>query len=166
MVATLDRNLRRLADIVARDLGVSILDLPGAGAAGGLGGGLVAFAGGQLEPGIGLVIRAVNLEKRLRHADLCLTGEGAIDASSAFGKTAVGVARAARAAGCPTIALAGAIGEGAENVHAEGVDAIFSLCDRPLTLEEAIGQAATLLERAACQAVRCFLAGRSGKGTR
>src|SRR5206468_1499040 len=97
--------------------------LPGAGAAGGLGAGLVAFAGGVLTPGIDLVIAAVGLADRLRGADLCLTGEGALDASSAFGKTAVGVARLARMLGVPCLALAGSIGIGAEAVLSEGIDA-------------------------------------------
>ena len=101
MVERLDRNLAHFAAIVERDLGVAIKDLPGSGAAGGLGGGLVAFAGGKLEPGIKLVIEAVKLAERLENADLCLTGEGAIDAQSAFGKTAVGVARLARSLRLP-----------------------------------------------------------------
>ena len=119
----------------------SIRDLPGAGAAGGLGGGLVAFASGTLEPGVALVLGAVGLADRLRDADLCLTGEGAIDASSAFGKTAVGVARLARSLGCPTLALAGTIGPGAEAVLDEGIDAYFSICPGPISLDEAIAQA-------------------------
>jgi glycerate kinase len=164
MIAGLDRNLDRFAQIVARDLELSIRDLPGAGAAGGLGAGLVAFAAGRLEPGVALVIDAVGLAGRLRGADLCLTGEGAIDASSAFGKTAVGVARLARTLGCPTIALAGTIGPGAEAVHAEGIDAYFSLCPGPISLDEAMGQGAALLERAAAEVVRTFLAGRPIRG--
>jgi glycerate kinase len=162
MVRTLDRNLAHFAEVVARDLGRSVHDLPGAGAAGGLGGGLVAFAEGRLERGITLVMRAAGLADRLRGADLCLTGEGAIDASSAFGKTAVGVARLAREAGCPTVALAGALAPGAEAVLAEGVDAMFSLCNRPMELDEAVARAGELLQSVAGQAVRCFLAGRSG----
>ena len=160
IIADLDRNLAHYAQVVARDLGPEIRDLAGAGAAGGLGGGLVAFASGRLEPGVALVIDAVDLARRLRGADLCLTGEGAIDASSAFGKTAVGVARLARSFGCPTIALAGTIGHGAESVLAEGIDAYFSLCDGPMDLTEAVARSAELLERAAAQAVRAFLAGR------
>jgi glycerate kinase len=160
MVSVLDRNLEHFARVVERDLGDSIRDLPGSGAAGGLGGGLVAFASGRLEPGISLVIRAVGLEGRLKGADLCITGEGAIDASSAFGKTAVGVARLARSLGCPTIALAGAIGPGAEAVLDQGIDAYFSLCPAPISLDEAIAQGEPLLERVAEQAMRAFLAGR------
>jgi glycerate kinase len=159
MVAALDANLERYARVVQRDLGCAIRDLPGAGAAGGLGGGLVAFASGRLEPGVALVIEAVELARRLQGAALCLTGEGAIDASSAFGKTAVGVARLARDLGCPTIALAGTIGPGAEAVLTEGIDAYFSVCPGPLTLAEAMTHGALLLERATNQAVRAYLAG-------
>ncbi len=161
LIATLDRNLSHFADIVEHDLGISIRDLPGAGAAGGLGGGLVAFAAGRLEPGIALVMRTVNLAERLQGADLCLTGEGAIDASSAFGKTAVGVARLAKSLGCPTLALGGTLGPGAEDVLKEGIAAIFSLCTGPMSYEEAVGRAGELLTRVTAQAVRCFLAGRA-----
>jgi glycerate kinase len=168
MVRVLDANLAHFAAIVNRDLGVAIRDLPGSGAAGGLGAGLVAFARGRLEPGVSLVMDAVNLERRLDGADLCLTGEGGLDRQSTFGKTAVGVARMARSRGCPVIALAGTIGEGAEAVLGEGIDAFFSICPGPITLEDAIRQAPELIERAAEQALRAFVAGRGptagGKG--
>jgi glycerate 2-kinase len=159
MVEQLDQNLAHFAAIVERDLEVAIKDLPGSGAAGGLGGGLVAFAGGKLEPGVELIIDAVKLAQRLENTDLCLTGEGTIDAQSAFGKTAVGVARLARSLHCPTLALAGSIGPGAQAVLNHGIDAYFSICPGPLSLEQAIDQAGLLLEQAAEQAVRGFLAG-------
>jgi glycerate kinase len=161
VILELDRNLAHFAAIVERDLGVSIRDLPGAGAAGGLGGGLIAFAGGRLQGGVQLLIDTVNLRERLRGADLCLTGEGALDAQSAYGKTAVGVARLAHSLGCPTIALAGTIGPGAEAVLDQGVSAYFSLCPGPITLDQAISQAERLLESVSAQAFRVFLAGRS-----
>ena len=163
MVERLDRNLAHFADIVERDLDVAVRDLPGSGAAGGLGGGLVAFAGGRLEGGIDLVIEAVNLLERLHAADLCLTGEGALDGQSAFGKTAVGVARLAHSLGCPTLAIAGSIGPGAEAVLEQGIDAYFSICPGPVHLDEAIERAAELLENATAQAVRAFLAGRNAR---
>lgn len=159
MIALLDRNLAHFAEIVERDLGRAIRDLPGSGAAGGLGGGLAAFASGRIEPGVTLVIRAVGLADRLREADLCLTGEGALDGSSAFGKTAVGVARLAHSFDCPTIALVGTIGEGAEAVLEQGIDAYFSLCTRPMSLEEAMANAEPLLELLAAQTMRAFLSG-------
>jgi glycerate 2-kinase len=159
MVRELDQNLARLAAVIARDLGGAVADLPGAGAAGGLGAGLVAFAGGRLGRGIDLVVGAVRLADRLRGADLCLTGEGGLDGSSAFGKTAVGVARLARSLGCPTLALAGTIGPGASAVLEQGIDAYFSLCPGPLTLDEARARAGDLLAAAAEQVVRAFAAG-------
>jgi glycerate 2-kinase len=162
MVETLDANLRHFASIAARDLGVEILDLPGSGAAGGLGGGLAAFAGGTLRPGVDIVIEAVKLSDRLQSADLCLTGEGALDNQSAFGKTAVGVARMARALDCPTLALAGSIGPGAEAVLQLGIDAYFSICPGPISQEEAMTRGSLLLERATEQVVRAFLGGRHG----
>jgi glycerate kinase len=161
MVTQLDANLAHFASIVARDLGIAIRDLPGSGAAGGLGGGLVAFAGGRLAGGVNLVIDAVNLAARLAGAALCLTGEGALDAQSAFGKTPVGVARLARALGCPTLALAGSIGPGAAAVLEQGVDAYFSTCPGPIRLHDAISHASELVERATEQAVRAFRAGQS-----
>jgi glycerate kinase len=159
MVEVLDQNLAHFAAVVERDLGVAIRDLPGSGAAGGLGGGLVAFADGKLEPGVELIIDAVGLAAKLENADLCLTGEGAIDAQSAFGKTAVGVAQLARSIRCPTLALAGSIGPGASAVLEHGIDAYFAICPGPLSLEQAIEQAALLLEQTTEQAVRGFLAG-------
>ncbi len=161
----LDRNLAHLAEIIKRDLGVDVASIPGSGAAGGLGGGLVAFAGGHLEPGINLVIDAVKLADRLKDVDLCLTGEGRLDGQTASGKTAVGVARLAHQCGVPTIALAGSIGEGAEDVRNEGISAYFSICEAPMTLDDAMKQAPRLLERASEQALRAFLAGRASAGS-
>jgi glycerate kinase len=159
MVERLDRGLGRLAAILRRDLGVDVSELPGAGAAGGLGAGLVAFAGGTLRSGTSLVINAIGLESRMDDVGLCLTGEGAIDGSSAAGKVVVGVSRLARSKGVPVVALAGTIGEGARAVLEEGVSAYFALAPRPMSLEESLSSAAENLERAAEQVVRTFRAG-------
>lgn len=155
----LDRNLAHFARIIERDLDKSVADQPGAGAAGGLGAGLLAFAGGRLERGIELVIAAVGLRERLDGAILCLTGEGSLDGQSASGKTAVGVSRLARSLGVPVLALAGTLGMGAAAVLDEGITAYFSICPGPIDLNTAVGQAAPLLTAAAEQAVRAFLAG-------
>jgi glycerate kinase len=104
MVATLDRCLVHFASIVKRDVGVDITDIPGAGAAGGLGGGLVAFLGANLEKGVDIVVRAADLEARLKDADLVITGEGAMDHQTTFGKTPLGVARTAKKMGIPVLA--------------------------------------------------------------
>ncbi len=159
-IGQLDANLGRWATVLARDLDRVVADHPGAGAAGGLGAGLLACAGGRLQPGIDLVIEAVGLADRMQAADLCLTGEGALDVQSASGKTVVGVARLARSAGVPTLALAGTIGPGAERALELGVTAYFSICPGPCTLEAAMRSAPELLQHTAEQAVRTFLAGR------
>jgi glycerate kinase len=162
-VRRLDANLGHLATVIGRDLGRSVAGVPGAGAAGGLGAGLLAFTGARLRPGIDVVIDAVGLRSRLAGADLCLTGEGAIDRSSAFGKAVAGVARAAGAAGVPVLAIGGTLGPGFEALLDHDVAACFSLCAGPMTLETASMRAAELLAQAAEQATRAFLAGRAGR---
>ncbi len=160
MVGRLDANLRHLARILRRDLGVGVEEIPGAGAAGGLGAGLIAFAGATLAPGIDRVIEAVGLNDHLQGADLVVTGEGSLDASSAAGKTVVGVARLARGRGVPVVALAGTIGAGAELAHEIGLDAMFSLCPGPISLDRAIADASSLLTETSAQVVRLFRAAR------
>ena len=98
-IAELDRALTHFADIVARDVGADILTLPGGGAAGGLGAGLIAFTGARIEPGIEAIASAVRLDARLAGADVVLTGEGSLDRQSAFGKTVAGVAAPGRRRG-------------------------------------------------------------------
>ncbi len=106
-VVLLDRALAHLAAVVHRDLGIDVRSLPGAGAAGGLGAGLVAFLGARLRPGIELVMEAVGLPERIERADLVLTGEGTFDATSLRGKVPAGVLGLARAAGVPAVVLCG-----------------------------------------------------------
>jgi len=117
-VGLLDRNLAHLADIIRRDLHVDVRLLPGAGAAGGLGAGLVAFFGATLQPGVRLVMEAVRFAERIADADLIITGEGRIDRQSMMGKVIAGVGHAGHAANVPVIALAGCIGEGADQTLA------------------------------------------------
>ncbi len=158
-IAQLDAFLDHFASIIKRDLGVDIAGMPGAGAAGGLGGGLVAFAGARLTPGVELIMDAVGLRAKLAGADLCLTGEGALDASTAGGKVVSGVARLCKELVVPCIALCGAVGQGADSVLAQGLDAFFSICNGPMPLENAVRDAEALLEQASEQVVRAFLAG-------
>ncbi|MFQ5810083.1 MAG: glycerate kinase, partial [Armatimonadota bacterium] len=138
MVHQLDANLAHYAGLIRRDLGKEVGEIPGAGAAGGLGAGLVAFCDAELKPGIELVIDAMKLEQRMRGAKLVITGEGKIDAQSAFGKTPMGVAELAKRLGVPVAAIGGAIGEGAELLYEHGVGLIVPTVDRPMSLEEAM----------------------------
>lgn len=126
MVQYLDAGLRNMADVLLSELGVNVHDLPGAGAAGGLGAGCVAFLGGALLPGIDMLLDASGMNELLTQADIVLTGEGRIDGQSIRGKVPVGVARRAKQYGVPCIALCGAIGDAAETVYEHGIDAIYS----------------------------------------
>ena len=127
MVRILDDGLRHLAAIVKRDLGADILDLPGAGAAGGMGGGMVAFFGSRLEMGIETVLNTVGFDALIQGADLVISGEGKIDSQSLRGKVVIGVARRTRRLGIPLIAIVGDIGDDLEGAYAEGVSGIFSI---------------------------------------
>lgn len=127
MVARLDRNLGHLADIIRRDLGMEIRDLPGSGAAGGMGGGMVAFFGSTLQMGIETVLDTVGFDKLLEGADMVFSGEGKLDAQSLLGKVVIGVARRAKRAGVPLVAVVGDIGDNIEAAYDMGVSAVFSI---------------------------------------
>jgi len=157
MVGILDANLAHLAGIIERDLGRQVKDMPGAGAAGGLGAGLVAFLNATLRRGVELVVEAVQLRERLRGCQLVITGEGRLDGQSVFGKTPIGVARVAKSLGIPVIALAGSLGQGCEETLQHGIDAYFSIVNRPMTLEEAMAKASELLAERAEQVLRAAL---------
>ena len=145
-VALLDRALTRLADVCAADLGCDHRDVPGSGAAGGLGFGLLSFCNAKIRPGFEMISETLHLGKRITAADLVITGEGRIDDQTLDGKGPAGVAALARSAGRLVIAFGGAITAVAED---SGVfDALIPIADRPLTVAEAMAEAAPLLERA------------------
>jgi glycerate kinase len=160
-VEALDRGLRNLADVIQKQMGLEVADMPGAGAAGGLGAGLSAFLGAKLCRGIELIFELVGLNDKLTGADLALTGEGQIDFQTVFGKAPGGVGVAAKAQGIPCFAIAGAVGENLGDLHDTGISAVFSLCTGPMTLEESMKQSKENLARVTQQAVRAFLAGRN-----
>lgn len=149
MVGQLDRNLRHYGDLLQRDLGMRLHDLPGGGAAGGLGAALVAFLGARLRPGVEVVAQALGLEALVAQADLVITGEGRLDSQSLHGKTPVGVARLAQRHGKPVIAIAGSLGDGAALLHGHGIDAMFAVVHRACTLEQALAEAASNVRIAA-----------------
>lgn len=149
----LDRALSRLAAVIRRDLGVEVEALPGAGAAGGTGAGLVAFLGAQLVPGAPLVVEAAGLDQALVGASVVFTGEGRVDGQTAFGKGPFEVARRARAAGVPAVVLAGQLGPGWEQVLTEAL-AVVPVAEGPADLESLEREAAPRLERAAARACR------------
>jgi len=146
-VELLERGLSRLAEVVSVTLVPGIEDRPGAGAAGGLGFGLMAFLGAEVRPGVEVVMDIVGFEDKLSACDLVVTGEGRLDAQTAYGKTVTGVARAAGRRGIPVLALGGEIAEGAEELHEMGVTAMLGIAPGPLSREESIRRAGYLLER-------------------
>jgi glycerate kinase len=147
LIEELDRALFNFAQVIKRDLGKDILNLPGAGAAGGLGGGLVAFLNARLRPGIDVVLEILNIEERLKGVDIVISGEGKIDGQTIFGKGPAGIAKKAKEKAIPVILLGGAVDEDADILRKEGlVDALFSITRGPITLEESIRQTREQLE--------------------
>ena len=127
MVAQLDANLCHLADVMAKQCGSDIASLPGAGAAGAFGAGVVAFLGGELKSGIETVLDSVGFDELLEDTDMVFTGEGQLDSQSLRGKVVIGIARRAAAKHVPVVAVVGSIGEGAEEAYALGVTSVFSI---------------------------------------
>jgi len=160
MVKELDAALAHYARIIERDLGVAVAELPGAGAAGGLAAGLVAFLGAELRPGFDLIAEAAGLTDRLAYADLVLTGEGRLDTQTAYGKTVVGVARLAKERGLPVIALAGEVVGDMASLREQGIDVALSIQPGPMTLAESEARAAELLTAAAERVGRLLALGR------
>jgi len=154
MVGALDENLKHYAHLIRRDLGKLIDQVAGAGAAGGMGAGLMSFLNAELRPGFDLVKDLVRLEEKIRYADLVITGEGKIDHQTQFGKTPFGVAQVAKKFRIPVIGMAGTVGDRSEELFDKGIDTIFSILDKPMTLQEALGQAALLLEKQAERVMR------------
>ena len=140
MIQTLDRSLEIYAEKITSHLGVSIASVPGSGAAGGLGAGLLAFASARLQSGIEIVINFTGLAEKIIGADIVFTGEGGIDQQTQFGKTPYGVAQTALkvSPNTPVIALAGAIGEGVESLYDQNFTAIFGILRRACSLDQAL----------------------------
>ncbi|WP_106476187.1 glycerate kinase [Phytohalomonas tamaricis] len=158
-VAQLDQALSRLADVAVKTFGSDHRDIPGAGAAGGMGYAALAFFDATLRPGIALVMEQVGCLEVMSRADLVITGEGQLDGQSLSGKTPVGVARAAREHGVPVVALVGRLGEGWQAVFNEGINAAFALADGPMTLDEALPRTAELLADRTESVIRLWQAG-------
>jgi glycerate 2-kinase len=159
MVEILDRNLRHLAALIKRDLGIDVMRIAGGGAAGGLGVGLIAFAKAKLKRGVDLVSDAVDLAKHLRGADLVITGEGRVDFQTAFGKTPSGVAKAARRLKIPVVAIGGGLADDARGVFEHGIDALEAGAARDMDLAEALRLSRGHLENAGERVMRLIVIG-------
>ncbi|WP_213996004.1 glycerate kinase, partial [Tepidanaerobacter syntrophicus] len=157
MIEILDKNLDHLAKIIKRDLGKDIKDLPGAGAAGGLGAALMAFLGAEFRLGIDLIIELVKLEDKMAESDIVVTGEGMTDYQTLYGKVPLGIARVAKKHNKPVICISGSLGEGYEELYYNGIEALFSIVNRPMSLEEAVKRGEGLLEKITINVFKTYL---------
>lgn len=148
MVEALDAALANYAAIAEKTLGKSVKDTPGAGAAGGLGAGLMLFTQTELRPGIDIILEVNEFDQALQGASLMLTGEGQTDFQTARGKAPVGAAKWAKKYDIPVVCISGGLGKGADEVLAHGIDALASIAPRPISLEDCIAQGEQLLEEA------------------
>jgi glycerate kinase len=151
MVHQLDASLKNFAEVIRKQLNIDIENIPGAGAAGGLGGGLVAFTGAKLVNGFNLVAEILELENRIATADFVITAEGRLDGQTINGKAPFGVAQLAKKHNKPVIGVAGTLGNGYEKLYDHGFDLLVSIINRPLSLDEAIKKAPGLVENTGLQ---------------
>lgn len=159
-VATLDAALAHFAQVIDSQLGVAVNDVPGAGAAGGIGAALKGFLNAEFRPGIAIVIEQSGLDAAAQWADVVFTGEGSIDFQTKFGKTPAGVAETAKRHGKPVIAVAGHIGTGIDELHEVGIDAVFGIAPGAASLSELLADAAANVTRTTEQIVRTLTVSR------
>lgn len=159
LVKELDKGLEHFAGIVKEQMGLDLINTPGSGAAGGLGLGLMAFAGGIVKSGIEAVLEAANFVEKLKQADLVITGEGKIDRQSAFGKAISGISKVAQENKVPVVAIVGSIDCGAEAVYEKGVSSMEAAVCKPMKVEDAISNAGTFVERAVERIMRAIKIG-------
>ncbi|WP_018142629.1 glycerate kinase [Alloscardovia criceti] len=160
MVEQLDDALIHYSKLIHDQLGRDVRDVPGAGAAGGLGAGFLAFTHAVMRPGIEIVVEATKLKDKAVDAQLCITGEGGIDYQTQFGKTPLGTAQAVKSVAPQScvVAIAGNVGQGIECLYDLGIDAIFGIMPGVATMQDAIEQASANLSRTAENVVRLVVA--------
>ena len=159
MVAQLDSALGNFAEVVRRDLGIDVEHLQGSGAAGGLGGGMVAFLNAELRAGVDIIMDIVNIDEHLQGADLVITGEGELDYQTLYNKAPIGVAQRAQAMGLPVVSIAGTLGDRFELVYDHGIDGALSITTGPMTLDYASEHAAELITQATERMLRLMKTG-------
>lgn len=159
MVADLDRALAHYAEVAAAATGRDVAACAGAGAAGGLGAGLLFFTSARLRPGVEIVLEATDFAGHVRQADLVITGEGRTDVQTAYGKAPVGVARVAGRYRVPVLCISGGLGDGATAVYEHGIAALMAIVPQPMSLDDCLAQGAALLEAATARMLRLVAVG-------
>jgi glycerate kinase len=157
MVKFLDSSLLNYGSVLEGVTGKKIISVPGSGAAGGLGAGLLAFAGAEMKPGIEIVLDSCDAENHIMDSDLVITGEGKTDAQTAFGKVPAGIASLASKYNVPVVCLSGGLGDDYEEVYKCGIDAAFSNVPDAMSLEEAKARSGEFLEKTARSIIRLVL---------
>jgi len=152
-IKELDESLAYFAKIIERDLNKDVKDIPGAGAAGGLGASLIAFLGAELRPGIEIIIEIVKLEQAIKDTDLVITGEGKIDSQTIYGKAPIGVAKIAKKYNVPVIAVAAIISDDADIVHQHGIDNLIKVSEPPMSLAEPVSNKVSLIKNSIKQSM-------------
>lgn len=147
MIKILDNNLKHYAKVIKEQFGKDVLEIAGAGAAGGLGAGLMVFLNGNLKKGIEIVIEYSGLEKKVKNCDMVWTGEGSIDFQTQYGKTPLGVATVAKKYNKPVVALAGRVGDDIDILYEKGIDSIFGIMRGVTTIDEALKNGKENIER-------------------
>jgi glycerate kinase len=158
MVTELDNGLRNFADKIRETSGKSITNIPGSGAAGGMGGGLVAFLDAFLQPGINIMKDLLKLEAQIKNADLVITGEGRTDSQTLYGKVPFGIAQIAKQYGIPVICISGSIGSKVDQLYDYGITGIFSIIDQPMSLSDAMDNAGPMLQNTTGNIIRMIKA--------
>ena len=159
MVAKLDEALSNLANVIKKDLNKEVSQHAGAGAAGGLGAGIMAFLGGELRAGVDIVLDTVQIDEKLKGADIVITGEGAMDFQTVYNKAPIGVAKRASQLGIPTIGICGMLGKDYQVVHNNGIEAAISITNGPMSLSESSKNANELVEECVEESLRLIQIG-------
>jgi len=161
MIQNLEKGMIEYGGLLEAAAGRSIVEVPGAGAAGGLGAGLLALPSVKLRSGFEIVSDVIQLDSEIKQADLVITGEGKVDAQTLFGKVPFGVAGLAAKYKVPVVCVAGTVGSDADVLLNHGIHAVFSILQKPVSLEEAKRNAPVLLENLGEQLIRLIQVGRS-----
>ena len=159
MLEILENGMRNYAEVIRNELGINVNEIPGAGAAGGLGAALHCFLGAQLKPGIDTILDFANFDEMLKGVDFVVTGEGKMDKQSIFGKAPSGIAKRCRKYGTKAVAIVGSMGEGAEEIYKYGIESIMPTVNKEMSLDEALSRAKELLAGAADRMFRFIKVG-------
>ena len=154
MMETLEKNITNFAGILQQEFGIPFAEIPGSGAAGGLGAGLMAFCNAKIVSGFELISQLTQLEVQIKHASLVFTGEGKIDSQTVFGKTISGVALLAKKYQIPVIALAGIVEDGLDELYNQGITSVYTIGDQSLSTDESIARASELLTETTARILR------------